>query len=94
MELEKRIDDMLTEMLNDIYNDTRNVDTEFDAKIKMISELSEVEQKIRNVLTSEEYEKYEELVGLRQEAEMQMQKEAYRQGAKDCVTVLRKVGVI
>lgn len=94
MELEERLDDMITEIMNDLYNDTRDTNAEFEAQIKKMDELSAVEMELQKILSENDYEKHEELVGLRQEISMQMQKEAYIRGAKDCVAILRKIGVI
>lgn len=94
MDLDTIINDAIYELTDEAFTKLRETDDEFDSAILRNVELSDAVKEIIDSLPDDKRKIVEEYVSLKEISDGKEIIESYKQGARDCVTILKKLGVI
>ena len=93
MEREELYSQILGELIEQGYREYREANEEVGEKHHRLSDISGILDTVKEKLTADEYAQFSEYRELVQETTEQEIRESYVNGAKDCVALLKKLGV-
>jgi len=94
MDLDDIINDMIYDLTDKAFSKLRETDTELDYAVTRTVELSEQVRDILDKLPEDERSVIDEYQKLKEVSDGKQMLESYKQGARDCTVILKKLGVI